>query len=133
VDADDVLRILRDFLSEKESARMADLSGGGGRKKGSEDAQESKNARRKQEKKFWERMAFALPETTVRVWKALEKQMGKYLKMLHFRSQLVDDAVDLQKQNEELKQLLDQYLGSKVNEELQIPPTHVIRVATGGK
>ena len=43
-----------------------------------------------------------------------------------------DDAVGLQKQNEELKMLLDQYLGSKVNEELQVPPTHVIRVVAGG-
>ncbi|CAD7945555.1 unnamed protein product [Amoebophrya sp. A120] len=131
VDADDVLRILREFLAEKENLRMADLSGGASKKAG-EDAQESKNLRRKQEKKFWDRMALCLPETTVRVWKALQKQMGRYLKLLHFRSQLVDDAVDLQKQNEELKQLLDQYLGSKVNEELQIPPTHVIRVVTGG-
>ena len=29
--------------------------------------------------------------------------------------------------------LLDQYLGSKVNEELQVPPTHVIRVVAGSQ
>ncbi|CAD7962826.1 unnamed protein product [Amoebophrya sp. A25] len=128
VDADDVLRILKDFLAEKENVRLADLSGSGGNKKQSEDADESRGLRRRQEKKFWDRMSLCLPESTMRVWRALHRYMEKYLKLLHFRSGLVDEAVDLQKQNEELKKLLDQYLGSKVNDELQIPPTHVIRV-----
>jgi hypothetical protein len=44
---------------------------------------------------------------------------------------VIDSAVGLQKQNEDLKQLLDKYLGSKVNEELQVPPTHAIRVVSG--
>ena len=36
------------------------------------------------------------------------------------RSGAIDSAVSLQKQNEELKALLDQYLSSRVNDELQV-------------
>ena len=49
------------------------------------------------------------------------------------RSGAIDSAVSLQKQNEELKALLDQYLSSRVNDELQVPPTHVIRTAPAGQ
>lgn len=120
---------------------MADLGGadsrgpgGGGasRRPGDETSeQESKNLRRKQERRYWERLASVLPEMHVRVWKALHKHLQRYYKLLEYRSRLVDSAVDLQKQNDELKTLLDQYLGSKVNEDLHIPPTHVIRVVPG--
>ena len=35
---------------------------------------------------------------------------------------------DLQRQNEELKGLLNQYLSSRINEDLHVPPTQVIRL-----
>jgi len=62
-------------------------------------------------------------------WKALDKFLQKYYELLQRRSGAIDIAVSLQKQNEELKALLDQYLSSRVNDELQVPPTHVIRTA----
>merc|ERR1712216_247500 len=86
--------------------------------------------RKKQEKRLWERQAQVVPEMTIRVWKTTERYLRKYYKLLVYRNKIVDDAVSLQKQNEELKTLLDQYLGSKVNEELHIPPTHVIKVVS---
>ena len=83
--------------------------------------------------RFWQKLSHVLPDMHQRVWKSLHNNLDKYWRLLHYRSTLVDDAVNLQKQNEELKHLLDQYLGSKVNEELQVPPTHVIRVVAGGQ
>merc|ERR1711937_1104933 len=98
---------------------------------GSESEADRKARRRREERKFWERMGHVIPDMNFRVWKALEVFLKKYYDLLQKRSKAIDSAVGLQKQNEELKQLLDQYLGSKVNEELQVPPTHVIRVVSG--
>merc|ERR1711964_56328 len=94
---------------------------------GSESEAERKARRRKEERKFWERMSHVIPEMNMRVWKAFDKLIQKYYVTLQKRSDGIDSAVALQKQNTELKALLDQYLSSKVNEELQVPPTHVIR------
>jgi dynein regulatory complex protein 1 len=134
VDADDVLQLLKDFIVEKENLRIADVapdkkkkgrkdSGGG-----NESDADRKARRRREERKFWERMGHVIPDMNYRVWNALDVFLKKYYDLLQKRSKAIDSAVSVQKQNEELKQLLDQYLGSKVNEELQVPPTHVIRV-----
>merc|ERR1712125_276109 len=137
VDADDVLQLLKDFIVEKENLRIADVapdkkkkgrkdSGGG-----NESDADRKARRRREERKFWERMGHVIPDMNFRVWKALDVFLKKYYELLQRRSKAIDSAVNMQKQNEELKQLLDQYLGSKVNEDLQVPPTHVIRVVSG--
>merc|ERR1711896_50087 len=96
---------------------------------GPESEADRKARRRREERKFWERMGHVIPDMNFRVWKALDLFLQKYYESLQQRAKSIDAAVNMQKQNEELKQLLDQYLGSKVNEELQVPPTHVIRVA----
>merc|ERR1719158_1807260 len=97
---------------------------------GSESEADRKARRRREERKFWERMGHVIPDMNFRVWRALDLFLQKYFESLGARAKSIDAAVNMQKQNEELKQLLDQYLGSKVNEELQVPPTHVIRVAS---
>merc|ERR1712216_1006206 len=92
------------------------------------DADEVLNLLKKyQEKEFWEKMGHVIPEMNSHVWRALDKFLQKYYDLLQRRSSAIDNAVSLQKQNEELKALLDQYLSSRVNDELQVPPTHVIR------
>jgi len=136
VDADDVLQMLKDFIQEKANLQMADVAPDKKKKTqrqqlGSESEADRKARRRREERKFWERMGHVIPDMNFRVWKALEVFLKKYYDLLQKRSKAIDSAVGLQKQNEELKQLLDQYLGSKVNEELQVPPTHVIRVVAG--
>jgi dynein regulatory complex protein 1 len=136
VDADDVLQMLKDFIQEKANLQMADVAPDKKKKTqrqqlGSESEADRKARRRREERKFWERMGHVIPDMNFRVWKALDVFLKKYYELLQKRSKAIDSAVGLQKQNEELKQLLDQYLGSKVNEELQVPPTHVIRVVSG--
>merc|ERR1711865_1084428 len=137
VDADDVLQMLKDFIKEKDNLQMADVAPDKKKKTqrktnaGSESDAGVKARRRREERKFWERMGHVIPDMNFRIWRALELFLKKYYDLLLKRSKAIDSAVGLQKQNEELKQLLDQYLGSKVNEELQVPPTHVIRVVSG--
>merc|ERR1711939_1212641 len=135
-DADEVLKLLKEFIVEKENLRIADVAPDKKKKTrtqqvGSESEADRKARRRREERKFWERMGHVVPDMNFRVWKALDVFLKKYYDLLQKRSKAIDSAVGVQKQNEELKQLLDQYLGSKVNEELQVPPTHVIRVVSG--
>merc|ERR1712137_904279 len=136
VDPDDVLQVLKEFIQEKENLRIQDVAPDKKKKArtqhlGSESEADRKARRRREERKFWERMGHVIPDMNFRVWQALNIFLKKYYDLLQRRSKTIDSAVSMQKQNEELKQLLDQYLGSKVNEELQVPPTHVIRVVSG--
>merc|ERR1712182_83322 len=138
VDADEVLNLLKKYQEEKENLAAQVVAPDKKKKKssgkalGSESEAERKLRRRKEEKKFWERMAHVIPEMNTRVWKALDRFLAKYYELLQRRSSAIDSAVSFQKQNEELKALLDQHLSSKVNEELQVPPTHVIRTRSPG-
>merc|ERR1712118_167430 len=107
-DVDEVLNLLKKYQEEKENLAAQVVAPDKKKKKssgkalGSESEAERKLRRRKEEKKFWERMAHVIPEMNTRVWKALDRFLAKYYELL-------------------------QYLSSKVNEELQVPPTHVIR------
>ena len=56
------------------------------------------------------------------------KALHKYRGLLNNRSSLITEVSDLQKQNDELKALLNQYLSSRINEDLHVPPTQVIRL-----
>lgn len=137
-DHDDVLRILKQFIAEKETLRSQDVVPDKKKKRrtqqlGSESEGEQKMRRRREERKFWERMAHVLPDMNIRIWHALDEALQRYYDLLKKRSDDIESAISLQKQNEELKKLLDQYLGSKVNEELHVPPTHVIRVVKGAQ
>mmetsp|Transcript_86809 Transcript_86809/g.280490 ORF Transcript_86809/g.280490 Transcript_86809/m.280490 type:complete len:672 (-) Transcript_86809:69-2084(-) len=136
VDPDEVLQVLKEFIQEKENLRIQDVAPDKKKKArtqnlGSESDADRKARRRREERKFWERMGHVIPDMNFRVWKALDVFLKKYYELLQKRSKAIDGAVSMQRQNEELKHLLDQYLGSKVNEELQVPPTHVIRVVSG--
>ena len=86
----------------------------------------TKEEKEQLEEEFWERMANVVGPKTYRVWGALEHSLTKYHKMLGARQNALNDAHRLQGQNVELRALLNQYLSSKINEELQVPPTQVI-------
>mmetsp|Transcript_11515 Transcript_11515/g.26219 ORF Transcript_11515/g.26219 Transcript_11515/m.26219 type:complete len:667 (+) Transcript_11515:113-2113(+) len=136
VEPGDVLDQLKEFIVAKEQKNLSDVVPDKKKKSrnqqvGSESEADRKALVRREERKFWERMGHVIPDMNYRVWKALDFFLKKYYELLQKRNKAIDEAVGMQKQNEELKQLLDQYLGSKVNEELHVPPTHVIRVTAG--
>ena len=81
---------------------------------------------RKAERLFWERMASCLPEAHQRIWKSLERGLETYLKQLQERSSLIEETDTIRKQNDELRGALNQFLGSKINEELFAPPQLVV-------
>merc|ERR1719473_85936 len=65
VDADDVLKLLKEFINEKETQRIADVAPDKKKKQkkqtvGTESEAERKARRRREERKFWERMAHVI-------------------------------------------------------------------------
>merc|ERR1711988_1975522 len=95
VDADDVLQLLKDFIVEKENLRIADVAPDKKKKTrsqqvGSESEAERKARRRREERKFWERMAHVVPDMSFRVWKAMDAFLKRYYDLLIKRSESID-------------------------------------------
>lgn len=78
------------------------------------------------EREFWTRMSGVISDKGTRVWGALERQLEAHLSLLQDRSSSLREVESLQAQNNELRTLLNQYLSSRINDELQIPPTQII-------
>ncbi|XP_060732023.1 dynein regulatory complex protein 1-like isoform X1 [Tachysurus vachellii] len=71
---------------------------------------------------YWEHIANIIPESKLKVWRALEAGLKKYHTELTKRSKLLTETQQLKQQNSELRMLLQKYQNSKVNAELMIPP-----------
>ena len=78
------------------------------------------------DKAYWDRIANVISPKMFRIWTGLELNLQKYYKYLQERSSMLHETQALQEENFELQKLLQQYLSSKINEDLQIPPTKVM-------
>ncbi|XP_038252614.1 dynein regulatory complex protein 1 isoform X2 [Dermochelys coriacea] len=117
---DDVLKALKAFVRDFQKSRDKRPQA----KKVMEERDNSKDS------EYWEALAHVIPEPKLKVWDALEAALEKYYYVLSQRSKLLTDLDGLQQQNTELHMLLNQYLTSKVNQELLIPPTRVVELMT---
>lgn len=79
---------------------------------------------------YWKALATVIPQSTLNLWDALYTALEKYHLVLTQRAKLLTENSSLEQQNTELQLLLQQYLESKINSELQVPPTQVFRVPT---
>ncbi|MEW5307357.1 MAG: hypothetical protein WDW36_009761 [Sanguina aurantia] len=121
VHPDEAVRRLAAFVEAEGSApSRAGMAGGQSHVAGM--------ARRaaEREREFWARMSGVISDKGTRVWGALERQLEAHLALLQGRSSSLREVESLQAQNHELRTLLNQYLSSRINDELQIPPTQVI-------
>ena len=120
VQPDDVVRRLKAFIEvESTSAPRGGISGGARAAGISRRAAEV-------EQEFWHRMSSVISDKGTRVWGVLEKQLEKYRDLLQDRAASLSDVESLQHQNTELRALLNQYLSSRINSELVVPPTVLI-------
>lgn len=71
-------------------------------------------------------MSKVLPNERLKMWKVLDKISSQYYKLLLDRQKDIEETTQLHTQNEELKNLLNQYL--KANHNLLIPPTDMLNV-----
>ncbi|XP_071987938.1 dynein regulatory complex protein 1 [Engystomops pustulosus] len=118
----DVVRALRAFTMELHQRRSREKPHL--RQPGTEERDSSEDAA------YWSAATQVIPQSRLRVWDALESAMEKYYDVLTNRSQLITETSSLRQQNTELRMLLHQYLNSKINAELEIPPTQILQVDT---
>ncbi|KAJ3274409.1 hypothetical protein HDV01_003013 [Terramyces sp. JEL0728] len=83
------------------------------------------------QKEYWQRMASVIDDKAYRTWMAVYAGMEKYNILLTQRWQISQKIEVTTKQNEELKALLRQYMASRINDELQIPPTQIMLAQAG--
>ncbi|XP_007937099.1 dynein regulatory complex protein 1 [Orycteropus afer afer] len=79
---------------------------------------------------YWKALTTVIPPAKQNLWDALYTALEKYHLILTERAKLLMENGSLEQQNTELQILLQQYLDSKINSELQVPPTQVFRVPT---
>lgn len=133
LDSELVTSALKEFHLARENRNlMKDLMNQKNKKK-SKDSKSTDKARdasreKKKEKIYWGHMTQILNEQKLSVWRALDKSLSEYYQLLVDRQNLIEETGLLNQQNEELKTLLNQYLQAGVNQELQVPPTQVIRL-----
>ncbi|XP_017732377.1 PREDICTED: dynein regulatory complex protein 1 [Rhinopithecus bieti] len=77
---------------------------------------------------YWQALTTVIPSSKQNLWDALYTALEKYHIVLTQRAKLLQENSSLEQQNTELQVLLQQYLNSKINSELQVPPTQVLRV-----
>ncbi|KAM6221120.1 dynein regulatory complex protein 1 [Rhynchocyon petersi] len=79
---------------------------------------------------YWKALTTIIPTTKQNLWDALYTALEKYYLVLTERAKLLTENSDLEQQNTEFQMLLQQYLESKINSELQVPPARVLRAPT---
>lgn len=123
VSPDDALRRLRAFVEAENASGIQ-----GGSNKPTVAGPRPGVSRRvlERERDFWRRVTKVVDERGRRVFASLETNLHKYYVLLQTREKSVRAVEHAGKQNMELRALLNQYLSSKINTELQIPPTQLI-------
>ncbi|XP_059837733.1 dynein regulatory complex protein 1 [Hypanus sabinus] len=112
-----VLRTLRLFLEENQQTRD----------KMQTQTSTVKERDSSQDSAYWNAMAKVIPESKLKVWNCLEDALGKYYQILVKRANLINEKSSLAQQNAEFRLLLQQYMHSTVNNELEIPPTQLMQ------
>ena len=88
---------------------------------------------------YWTQLSQVVSDDSVGVWTQLESDINNYKEILKKRKDTIAQVDDLTVQNDELKRVLNQYLGDQKNEMFCIPPSQTMRVnkvvnpATKGK
>lgn len=122
---EDVIAAVRAFV--EEAAESA--AGGAGPVAGVEDATSGAGKKRTNKQQlYWEQLAQVVNDESVSVWRQLEKDLVLHKDMLSKRSAKIAEVDSLSRKNAELKRLLNQYLGARNNDFLQVPPAQTMRI-----
>jgi len=109
--AENVVLALDKFEKVREKRALDEMMGQSKSKAKKVAKVEDEAARKKREaikqRKYWELLTGILDLNKLSVWRALEKALTKYYKMLVTRQNLIEETGLLNQQNEELKTLLN--------------------------
>jgi dynein regulatory complex protein 1 len=122
-DKDKLIMVLTRFLDEKKNHVVLNTSD---IQKKKQFEKEEKEKKQLAEKQYWENLTKVLPDETEQVWRVLDKIGSRYYQLLLDRHKLIEETTELHNQNDELQNLLNQYL--KVNHNLINSNTQNIKV-----
>lgn len=122
-DKDQLVGILMSFIDEKKNHVVLNSSD---LQKKKEFQKQEEDRKRLESQKFWENVTKVVPDETHQVWRVLDKISSKYYQLLLDRHKLIEETTELHNQNDELQNLLNQYL--KVNHNLINSNTQNIKV-----
>jgi len=126
-DPDAIIDALTKFMERKQGQTDTQTESYSPKKMSSKTIErERKEVDLHEEKVLWEKLTHVLPDHTFRIWGVLDKSLSKYHDLLLERQKVIEQTGDLHNQNEELKNLLNQYF--QINHELIIPPTKMIQL-----
>ncbi|CAL8103686.1 unnamed protein product [Calicophoron daubneyi] len=78
---------------------------------------------------YWDKYAnHVVTPDTEKVWDNLYAALERYLVILKHRAKLIRESEALRRQNGELRHLLQQYLGAKINYDLVVPPADTMKL-----
>jgi hypothetical protein len=80
----------------------------------------------KEQRIYRAKMSKVLPNERLKMWKVLDRISSQYYRLLLDRQKDIEQTTQLHTQNDELRNLLNQYL--KVNHNLLVPPTDQLNV-----
>ncbi|KAJ3162800.1 hypothetical protein HDU86_003774 [Geranomyces michiganensis] len=147
INPNDVVGTVRRFLDDKKAGKSAGptqpeptvpdddedslASSGESEPEEEENPTATKVSRSQALREYWHRMATVIDDDQHRVWAAVHTAMSHYNAELVGRYALTQEIDAIQRQNEELKGLLHQYLNAKVNQDLQVPPARILMLQAG--
>eukprot|EP01041_Mallomonas_annulata_P003995 gene3995-7959_t len=77
---------------------------------------------------YWSQVSQVVGDDSVMIWRQLEQNLQNYKHILNKRQSQIEEVDALSRKNAELKRLLNQYLGDRKNEFLQVPPAQTMRI-----
>merc|ERR1712226_1002911 len=118
----DVVKALRRFIQENRKLQVNQQQSIFKSLQSLEERDDSKDS------DYWRQLADIVPVDREKLLTSLLSAEEKYCSILKERSKLINDTDSLRQQNAELRLLPNQYINSKVNQELEVPPTRVLQL-----
>lgn len=134
ISPNDVIAAVKVYIEDSTVAAggaNAGAPGAPGTTKG-EDAQRIGQKILQNMRNYWEQLSQVVSDETVSVWKQLESDALTLKEQLKQRAKAVSDVDNLNEKNAALKKLLNEYLGDRKNDYLQVPPAQTMRVRNVG-
>ena len=89
-------------------------------------SREKQQRRKRKDQQYWKNLQQIFPKNKTKIWQSLQEYLIKYNKILQERKNQATKIIHLQTENDQLRNLLQQYLSSDANKELIIPPSLII-------
>ncbi|KAG5464513.1 hypothetical protein LSCM1_00703 [Leishmania martiniquensis] len=123
INPQEALKALQAFLLQRAAEEAKELAARGATAKQTTASEiRAAEKRRAAEKEYWRNMAETVPKDHLQVWEELEDALSQHLAQLQQRKKLISDTDTLRAQNNELRDLIRQYMQCPINYELYAPP-----------